>query len=48
MILSYYVYYFYFLGSSDFHVGKNLTIILFRYKFVLPRKVIWLNRLALG
>ena len=34
-------------GSSDVHVGKNLTIILFRYKLDVSGKVIGLNRLAL-
>ncbi len=34
-------------GSSDFHVGKNLTFILFRYKLGIPGRVIGLNGLAL-
>ena len=33
-------------GSSDFHVGKNLTFILFRYKLGFLGKVIGLNGLA--
>ena len=34
-------------GSSDFHVGKNLTFILFHYKLGFPGRVIGLNGLAL-
>ena len=35
------------LGSSDFHVDKNLTFVLFRYKMGLPIRIISPNWLAL-
>ena len=36
-----------FIGSSDFHVGKNLTFVLFRHKMGFPIRVVSLNWLAL-